>query len=198
MIFVKHRLNEIQDLRSLNQNYGVEIDLRIVDDRIMLSHDAFEKGIFFEEWMFYYRHKLLILNVKEDGLEAEIEKLLKQHGILKYFFLDQPFPTQKKCLENGLPVAFRFSELEPMPNHSVLQFSWLWVDNFTGNWEYILNELEKVQNQDFQICLVSPELQGRKIEKELIEILKLIKKFEIRIDAICTKFPEIWEMHLNV
>ena len=57
------------------KKYGVEIDLRSENKKIYLHHDPFKKGTLFSEWLKYYNHKLIVLNVKEEGLEKHIIKL---------------------------------------------------------------------------------------------------------------------------
>ena len=43
------------------------------------------------------------------------------------------------------------------------------------------------------ICLVSPELQGRKAKEEIPSTLRFLDKNNIEIDAVCTKLPHLWE-----
>ena len=66
MIIIKHRVNNSKVLRRLNNNYGVEIDLRSKNKSIYLHHDPYIKGELFSKWIKYYNHKLLVLNVKEE------------------------------------------------------------------------------------------------------------------------------------
>ena len=90
--------------------------------------------------------------------------------------------------------AVRYSEYESI--ETVLNLSkmvnWVWVDCFT---KFILNKEDsrKLISRGFKICLVSPELQALTREKEIYEIAPLLKKREISVEAICTKFPETWE-----
>ena len=69
MIIVKHRVNTINEIKKINKEFGVEIDLRSNKSRIYLHHDPFKKGEDFSKWLKFYNHKLLVLNVKEEGLE---------------------------------------------------------------------------------------------------------------------------------
>ena len=57
MIFVKHRVNSIADLKKTNAEFGVEIDLRSENKKIYLHHDPFKKGETFEKWIKQFRHK---------------------------------------------------------------------------------------------------------------------------------------------
>ena len=54
-------------------------------DALVIHHDPFANGVSFEDWLAYYRHRTLILNVKEEGLE-ELVRLMLEHQIEDYFF----------------------------------------------------------------------------------------------------------------
>ena len=86
MIIVKHRVNNSKDLIKLNKRFGVEIDLRSQKKDIYLHHEPFKKGELFSKWIKNYNHKLIILNVKEEGLEKPILKILRKNKINNFFF----------------------------------------------------------------------------------------------------------------
>ena len=93
MIIIKHRVNTINDLKKTDKNFGVEIDLRSNQSSIYLHHDPFKKGELFNKWAKSFKHKILVLNVKEEGLEYKILKILKKNKIKKFFFHDQTFSS---------------------------------------------------------------------------------------------------------
>ena len=64
MQIISHRVNTIHELKSTPLNYGVEIDLRDSGDKLILQHDPFSKGEDFEEFLKYYQHRTIILNIK--------------------------------------------------------------------------------------------------------------------------------------
>ncbi len=80
----------------------------------------------------------------------------------------------------------RFSEYESI--HSVLSWAgiaqWVWVDCFNT---YILTEFitKQLRQAGFQICIVSPELQGR--PTEIPHYIEHLHINTIDVDAICTK-----------
>jgi hypothetical protein len=193
MIYVKHRVNNQSELVDLNKNIGAEIDIRIYNGKIVLAHDPFTEGEEFEKWILKYKHELLIINTKEDGLEFSIIQTLKKYKIENYFFLDQPFPTQRRCLLENIPIAIRISDLEPINILNKITPEWIWLDNFSDNWEMIFSNIKSIKHSFPRICLVSPELQNRKLENEILQIHNLVKNYSIKIDAVCTKFPEIWK-----
>ncbi|MDC0192868.1 hypothetical protein OAJ53_00190 [Pelagibacteraceae bacterium] len=193
MIKIIHRVNEIDHLKKIPNKYGLEIDIRSQKNELILHHDPFKEGTLFKKWLKYYDHKFLILNVKEEGLEKKILEFMKNNHIKKFFFLDQSIPFLIKTMKmNEKRCAIRLSEYENIL--TVLNFKnkikWVWVDCFT---KLPLNFKQyKLLKKDFKLCLVSPELQGEK-KKEKVNVFKnKIKLLNMKFDAVCTKYPEIW------
>ena len=190
MLFITHRINTISDLLEKDFYDGIEIDLRYHKDEIILNHDPFEKGEKFENFLKEFRLNFIILNVKSEGIEEEVLRLIKKYNISDYFFLDSSIPSMIKHIKKGWSkFAVRFSEFEPIELASRFsdKVDWVWVDCFNclPLDEKSYYELKKY----FKICLVSPELQGHPLS--LIEdFKKQIKDF--KIDAVCTKRPDLW------
>ena len=91
MIIIKHRVNNSKDLKKLNPEYGVEVDLRSNNNNIYLHHDPFKKGELFSKWIKKFNHRLIVLNVKEEGLENNILKILKTNKVQNFFFTIKHF-----------------------------------------------------------------------------------------------------------
>ena len=197
MIYIKHRVNTQSELINLHKENGAEVDLRLQNGKIILAHDPYTGGEEFESWIVNYDHNVLILNTKEDGLESQILEILKKNNLENYFFLDQPFPTQNKSLLENISIAIRISDLEPVDILRNIKPEWIWLDNFSGNWDNLFKSIAKVNYELPKICLVSPELQNRTMEKEVPCIIELINRYKIEITAICTKFPEKWRIYFD-
>jgi len=131
MIIIKHRVNTIKDLKKTDKNFGVEIDLRSNQSDVYLHHDPFKKGELFDKWVRSFKHKMLILNVKEEGLEDKILKILKKNKIKKFFFHDQTFSSLLKNMTKT-HVSIRYSEYESLQktNYLFKKIKWIWIDNF--------------------------------------------------------------------
>jgi len=192
MILINHRVNSIKKLKSTPFNFGVEIDLRSEKNKIYLHHDPFKKGVSFEKWIKYYKHKIIVLNVKEEGLEKSILKILKKYRINNFFFHDQTFSTLLKNMSKT-KVSVRYSEFEDLKNIKYLfkKIKWIWIDNFSGI------KLEKkfysyLKRKKVKICLVSPELVKKSRVSEVKKIILYLKKNNFTIDAVCTKKPDLW------
>lgn len=195
MEIIAHRRNLLSELQATPEHYGVEVDIRSFGDRLVIHHDPFVEGEDFETWIEAYRHGTLILNVKEEGLEARLIALLKAKGIEDYFFLDQSFPFLVKFAKLGEHrSAVRVSEFESVETALTLtgKIDWVWVDCFT---HFSLNaqDAQRLKNAGFKLCLVSPELQGRAAETEIPQLRTLLVERKIMADAVCTKRPDLWQ-----
>jgi hypothetical protein len=200
MKLIAHRRNTLIELNSTPTKYGVEVDIRSWGDKLVIHHDPFVEGESFERWLASYRHGTLILNVKEEGLEARLIALMQTYSIDDYFFLDQSFPFLIKWAKAGEQrCAVRISEFESIETVLTLagKVKWVWVDCFT---HFPLNhdDAKRLLDSGFKLCLVSPELQGRDAEIEIAELTKLIISRDISVEAICTKRPDLWEQTLSL
>jgi hypothetical protein len=193
MIIIKHRVNSISKLKNTPKKYGVEIDLRSDKKSIYLQHDPFKKGVEFDEWLKNFHHKLIILNVKEEGLENKVIKILKKKRINSFFFHDQTFSSLLKNMRKTR-CSVRYSEFEEIKkkNYIFKYIKWLWVDHFT---KFPLDKkfYKFLKRNKIKICLVSPELVNKKFINKISKFKQLIYKNNFIIDAVCTKKPSFWE-----
>jgi hypothetical protein len=195
MHLIAHRRNTVAALQATDPKYGIEVDIRSETQRLIIHHDPFAAGDSFDAWMDSYRHGTLILNVKEEGLEARLIDLMQAKGINDYFFLDQSFPFLVKWSMKGMRrCAVRVSEYETIETALTLtgKVDWVWVDCFT-RFPLRHADAKRLKEAGFKLCLVSPELQGRDAEIEIPALGALLKERKIEADAICTKRPDIWE-----
>ena len=193
-LIICHRKNTIKQLIDTPTEYGVEIDVRSYNNRIILNHDPMKSGEFLDNWLRKYNHKFLIINIKEEGLEKYIIKILKNKKIKDFFFLDQSFPFLIKTLNsNETRCAIRFSEYEDIKtiNNLKKKINWVWVDHFS---KFPLNKStsDNLKKKKIKICIVSPEIVKKTSVNSLKKLKNSIQKKNIHIDAVCTKNPEIW------
>ncbi len=194
MEIIAHRINNIKDLIKLDSKYGVEVDIRSDRDNLIISHDPFTKFCLLTEWITFYRHGTLILNVKENGLEQKLLDLLEDFGVENFFILDQSFPYLINTVNNGEKrCAVRLSEYESINTALKLKgkVNWVWIDFFTKfPLDSKLYDLLKISK--FKLCIVSPELQGHNEEK-CFHLKNFIKQNNMKFDAVCTKNFDFWE-----
>jgi hypothetical protein len=192
--FIVHRINTTTELEDIDEQFGVELDLR--DDhksgKLILSHDPFSDGEYFENYLEKYKHNTLILNIKSERIELECLKLIEKYNISKYFFLDSSFPMiyllNKEYSNKN--IACRFSEYEPIEQYLAIKdkVKYIWIDCFT---KFCLNKenYEIIKKDDTKICIVSPELQKQPYKIE--EYRDYIIENEIIPDMICCKIYNI-------
>jgi hypothetical protein len=188
--FICHRVNKTKELENIDKQFGVELDLR--DDHkthnLILSHDPFSEGEYFEDYLKNYNNNTMILNIKSERIEIECLKLLQKYNINNYFFLDSSFPMiyllNKEYNNNN--IACRYSEYEPIENFLSCKnmVKYIWVDCFTffplNNTIYnIIKKNEKL------ICIVSPELQ--KQDEKIEHYRNYMIENNIIPDMICCK-----------
>lgn len=206
MIFIKHRINSVTDLKLVPDNYGVEVDVRYHCGDLILEHDALKHHLqdeqLFEEFLKEWQHSgPMILNVKTEGLERQCIALMTKYGIENWFFLDLSMPyfviysnlAMTGEVDGFGPnnLAVRHSEFEALEYAISFEnkVKWVWVDCFSTMplTEYSYSKLKAC---GFKICIVSPELQGHPLSR-ISEFREALLNMEI--DAVCTKRPDLWQ-----
>ncbi len=133
--FIRHRINTVSDLATVDPSHGVELDLRDRGDRLILAHDPFADGEDFHEFLVHYHHGTMILNIKSERIESRVLNEIRRAGTVRdYFFLDCSFPMIRTLISQGeRKIAVRFSEFEPAENVLSLasHIDWVWIDCFT-------------------------------------------------------------------
>ena len=200
MIFACHRINTIKKLKKIPKFYAIEIDVRDYKNKIILHHDPFKKGDTLSKFLESYNHRFLILNIKSEGIEIKVLQMLKKFNIKKYFFLDCSFPSIIKLIKGkNRNIAIRISDYESFDNLKKMKYlvKWVWIDCFNT---IPLNQknYNLIKKYKFKICLVSPELHGRKINNK--RVINLIKTQKIHIDMLCSKinFFQTWRKKLKL
>ncbi len=191
MLYIRHRINTVKDLKTVPADMGIELDVRYEGDKLILHHDPFVTGELFEDLLKEYNHKMIILNVKTEGIEEEVLRLIKKYNVKDYFFLDVSFPALIKLVKAGENnIAVRFSEYEPIEQCLSVKgmVHWVWVDCF--NKLPLDDKSYKDLKSHFKICLVSPELQKYPTDR-INEFKSIVKNYDI--DAVCTKVPDLWK-----
>lgn len=189
-----HRVNDPAALRELPSDLGVEIDLHADGDRLVLVHDAFATGPDLDEWLAEYRHRFIVLNTKEEGLEQRIKAALDARGVQAWAFLDQSFPFLVRTLRTGeTRTMVRVSEYESAETALALdpRPDWVWVDSFTGVWPASA-VLARLAAHGYRLMVVSPELQGRSLDDEMAVVTDRFAEAGVPVHGVCTKRPDVW------
>jgi hypothetical protein len=190
---IAHRINKL-DATIASEIFsiadGIEFDIRDSGDRIIVHHDAFaSEAQDFEDFLkFCPSEKFYIVNVKAEGIEFKVLKLLEAHNIKNFFLLDCSIPMIVRLGKQGeRRIAIRFSEYESIETVKALKdfVSWIWIDVFTR----LPSGLAELADIGLKTCLVSPELQGQ--PEKLQEYAAQLQTMNIKLDAVCTKIPFI-------
>ena len=187
MEFIAHRINAIKELKKVPKDYGVEVDLRDYGNRLILQHDPFKNGEDFEDYLKYYDHGTMILNIKSERIEFRVLELIKKYKIKKYFFLDSTFPMIFQLSEQGEKnIALRFSEFEGLDTLMNMKdrINWVWIDCFR-TFPIAKNSYKTLTDLGLKLCLVSAELQNR--ENEIKPYIEILQNSKFEMDAVCSK-----------
>ncbi len=192
MEFIIHRVNKIKDLKLLPTKFGAEIDIRSNGSKIILNHDPFKNGDELKNYLENYKHKTLVLNLKEAGFESEIIKLVKKFQIKSYFLLDVEMPYMYKATNSGQKnIAVRYSEYEPISlvKNFKNKLKWIWIDTPT---KLPINKENLKTLSYFKSCLVCPERWKQK--KKIVIYKKKLKDLNFLPNAIMTseKCLKLW------
>lgn len=193
MIIIVHRVNRIKQLKKIDRIYGVEVDIRSYQNKLILSHDPNSRGDYLENYLKEFNHAILVANVKEAGIEKKILRLIKKYKIKKYFLLDVEFPFLYKATIKGQKnIAIRFSEKESIQTvkNFINKVSYVWIDTFK---KFPINKENLSILNKFNKCLVSPDRWQRAFE--IKKYLKIIKRRNITIDYVMSskKYIKMWE-----
>lgn len=187
--------------RSFSLGFGTETDIRDYNGELVISHDIADKKCISVKEMFeiynrYDNSLPLALNIKADGLQTELKKLLKEYKITNYFVFDMSVPDGLGYLKNDIKTFTRESEFENIPSFYD-EACGVWLDEFQGHW--ITNEvIKKHIDSDKQICVVSPDLHKRSYKEEWQHYKEIEKELGINNLMICTDFPEEAKEFFNV
>lgn len=195
--FICHRVNDREALSHIDPLFGVEVDVRdhIKNNDLVLVHDPFQPGESFSSWLTDFHHATLILNIKSERTELRCVDMMRRHHITNYFFLDSSVPMivtlDRLFRQQPVPVATRFSEIEPIESVRALRSmtQWVWMDCFTRTPIETREQVDDLCRLERKTCWVSPELHGRweDISSHRAHLLQL----DFVPDAICCKHDAI-------
>jgi hypothetical protein len=184
MIVCRHRVNTLDPADS---SLGIEFDVREgPGGTILVTHDPWTSGPELATFLAAQRHTFYIVNIKCEGIEYEVLRLLKDANIENFFLLDCSFPMiHKLSLKGETRLALRFSEYEEFRRMQG-RAQWVWIDVFSRV-PLGPKDCDELHALGYKLCLVSPELQQ---QPEKLETYKQL--LEGHLDMVCTKFPEKW------
>jgi hypothetical protein len=196
MEIVAHRINLINELLEVPVKYGCEIDIRSQGSKLILNHEPYLLGDSLVDYLDNYKHGLLVLNIKEAGIENDVLQLVRERNIPSFFLLDVEFPYLYKASRLGeRAIAVRFSEDEPIElvyNYNKL-VDWVWID--TNN-KLPIDSNNSLVFSSMQTCLVCPERWGR--PSDILPYRFSMKSLGFTPNAVMVnlKYTHLWEQDI--
>lgn len=160
---------------------------------LVISHDMGSKSSpAFESCLALYAKNNytfpLALNIKADGLQIPLKKLLTQYNVQNYFVFDMSIPDALLYLDMGFKVFTRQSEYEINPSFYDKACG-VWLDEFHSHFIDEALILEHLKNGK-AVCIVSPELHKRDYQNEWEEYKIIDQKLKENDKLmLCTDYP---------
>lgn len=178
--------------RSFKLGFGTETDIRDSGSTLVISHDiplqsAMNVEDFFDLYQSEGQGLPLALNIKSDGLQTELKRMLSRYEIQNYFVFDMSVPDGLRYLADEFQMYTRQSEYEKEPSF-YHQAQGVWLDEFNIPW-ICSNVLDTHLENHKRISIVSPELHGRDHRERwsLYQKMPVIKSDKV---CLCTDYPE--------
>lgn len=181
---------------ALNSGFGLELDVRDLNGDIVISHDTPLVGrvdplrTLLELYTKSKHTSCLALNIKSDGLQKLLARLLGEFKINNYFLFDMSIPDTLGYFRSNLNVYVRVSELEKINSILMTSSQGIWLDGLMGEWVKPEN-IFTLAKYNKPICMVSPELHNR----EFLPFWESIKEaigagVSPSLLKICTDLPK--------
>lgn len=187
-------------IHAVQLGFGIETDIREYRQQLIISHDpppAWPEGhtplqVLFERIEEIDRDpkNYIALNIKCDGMQDMLAKLLDKHPAIKTFIFDATIPDllQYKSLKTF--SFMRMSDLEPPGSHLNLAHG-IWLDSLFGHLiepDHIGGVLENYNIN--HLAIVSDELHGRPHEGQwnLVRELQRLAPQNVKL-YLCTDLP---------
>ncbi|WED22016.1 hypothetical protein L3Q72_00950 [Vibrio sp. JC009] len=184
---------------ALNNGYGIETDLRDLNQNVVISHDMpADDAMLLERFLAVcakHPNATLALNIKADGLQ---QALVKSNIDNPHFYFDMSVPDSLGFIKNGLRFYTRSSDIEQVPC-LYKEADGIWLDNFSSN-QVDLSALKKFLDDDKFVVLVSPELHKlceKDYWREVKDFLNIYPHFSDKL-SICTDYPSKAKEYFNV
>lgn len=186
--------------RALENGFGIETDFRDLNGELVVSHDLpGDDAIPIREFIKIYtaacKDALMALNIKADGLQVLVRKMVEDAGMQNYFAFDMSVPDMRGYFYEGIPTFTRLSEYEQSASF-LDKSAGVWLDSFDGEW-YELPVINDLLEKNKQIAIVSPELHGRG-HRELWDFIKENHLYKSALISLCTDFPLEAKEYFNV
>lgn len=178
--------------RSFSLGFGTETDIRDFNGELVISHDIptgspLSVDSFFQIYNSFDNSLPLALNIKSDGLQEALNKIIKKYKIENYFVFDMSIPDTIGYLKKSIKTYARQSEYEQTPSF-YNTVNGIWLDEFKTEWittDIIRSHVANSKN----VCIVSPELHKKDYLKRWQDYKCNFNLANNNYINICTDFP---------
>ena len=179
--------------RSFDMGFGTETDIRDCLGQLVISHDMpIGSELPVARMLEIYKESgctgVLALNIKSDGLQLQLKKLLAKFSITNYFLFDMSVPDAIVSIKLGLTCFTRQSEYESECSF-YKESAGVWLDEFHQDW-INLETIAMHRKNGKRVCIVSPELHKRDPIIRWQEYKNISQNFNINDIVLCTDLPE--------
>tara|TARA_Y100000589_G_C27184205_1_gene642028 strand:+ start:1200 stop:1844 length:645 start_codon:yes stop_codon:yes gene_type:complete len=187
------KANQNPFFNAIDRNYGIEIDIRNLDGRLVVSHDPLKckPYLFFDQICKYIKIKnyegYLAINVKEDNLENQLICSLSDYGINNWFTFDHSIPDL--ITSKSLKSFYRISEYETYQFYDFINVKGCWLDSFNSPHWYGNDLLEDLISKA-DLAIVSSELHGFSPKTQWSIIKRILQNKSQHRLFLCTDLPE--------
>ncbi|MEM9274415.1 MAG: hypothetical protein AAGA80_15835 [Cyanobacteria bacterium P01_F01_bin.143] len=184
------------------KRFGCELDIRTQNGQLVISHDIpTEAPCLLLEEVFQSYKKLnsdsaIAINIKADGLQSKLLKLINKYSITNYFTFDMSVPDTLGYQKHKLKYFTRHSEYEPHPACYENAVG-VWLDCFNSDW-WTVKDVERHLKKDKFVVLVSPELHKREYSQAWKTWRAIEQKYKTNKLMLCTDYPEEAQEFFNV
>ena len=77
MIPIIHKVNDTNKLLRVPTGYGIEIDIRYSNNKLVLAHEVDSGFTELEEVLSQCQNRLIVANIKESGIENLVIEIFK-------------------------------------------------------------------------------------------------------------------------
>ena len=163
---------------------GIELDLRSnYDNQVYVSHDATNKGDFFEEICKKCEKSeiKMALHIKESKTIPAVINILKKFSLKNYFLFDT-----ENFEYNNLIDKTKIADYVVKKDQNIMG-EILWCDEIQNKW-YSKEIIKNLHQKNKLIYVMSLEVM-KKCDNESI-YLEWDRLINLGVDGICTKYPE--------
>ena len=188
-------------VRSFENGFGIETDVRDYKGEIVISHDIPNGNEMKLEDLLKImngRNLLLALNIKADGLCEKIVDILNKYNHTNYFTFDMSLPELYQQEKKKIKVFTGMSDINKNPP-LIEQSEGVWMDAFDNEW-YKTEDIIDILKYNKKVCIVSNELHNRDNKKqwEMIKNSQLIDDEYKEKLLLCTDKPKEAQNFFNL